>query len=546
MRYPQSKTENGALGKIPDGHDQYVGRIKKYFLIFLVMGIIFLIIGISNLGGYARDLYSSGRSGLFSLAYILEYSTKNENNILINNDGPAGSVTVLVYHGLLNEYDNSGINTTVKNFKDQMFSLKNAGYETISTEELLKFLRGEAELPKRSVMITFDDGRFDSYYNADPILRALGFKAVMFVISNYSLGSEQSSYYIGTEDIKRMAESGRWDIQPHTNDGHELYPIDQYGHTAPFFANTWWLPESGRNENDEEFKNRITGDMDTVKDSLEKVLNKEMIALAFPYGDYGQGSANTDPKKDIVLEEGGKRFNLLFHQYSPTVRFESNYFIEKDKTKNYFLLKRSVVEPSWNGEKLLSSLEASRAKDLPFIETFEKDSGWIKSWGTLTINSSLNDQNRYSEMVLSTEGPEHAGAAVILDGSRLWKDYILKTKLLVPNQNSAFAWVRFQNDENNAGCNMGNGFIHIEQVINGQHRVLKGVRGPEIIIPQEEFAFDVKVQGRKISCIVNGNTLVETDFLDLSLDRGGIGFKTWDNIPGMGLLVIKSIKVEPI
>ena len=73
-------------------------------------------------------------------------------------------------------------------------------------------------LPKRPILITFDDGRLDSYRGADKILAEHGFRATMFAIAGYV--EEDSPFYLNWDELRRMAKSRRWDVQEHAGIGH--------------------------------------------------------------------------------------------------------------------------------------------------------------------------------------------------------------------------------------------------------------------------------------------------------------------------------------
>ena len=70
-------------------------------------------------------------------------------------------------------------------------------------------MKGEKNLPEKSFLLTFDDGRKDSYYPVDPILKALDYRAIMFVISGRSLGDEKevSPFYLSSSELKRMQKA---------------------------------------------------------------------------------------------------------------------------------------------------------------------------------------------------------------------------------------------------------------------------------------------------------------------------------------------------
>jgi len=59
--------------------------------------------------------------------------------------------------------------------------LKRNGFESISLDELLRYLKGkEAFIPKHPVVITFDDGTIENYTIAYPALRRYGFTGTIF------------------------------------------------------------------------------------------------------------------------------------------------------------------------------------------------------------------------------------------------------------------------------------------------------------------------------------------------------------------------------
>lgn len=69
-------------------------------------------------------------------------------------------------------------------FKRQMLYLKYEGYTPISLDDLNENIKNISNnLPKKPVVITFDDGYMDNFENALPILREYNFPATVFVVS---------------------------------------------------------------------------------------------------------------------------------------------------------------------------------------------------------------------------------------------------------------------------------------------------------------------------------------------------------------------------
>ena len=171
----------------------------------------------------------------------------------INSEKTTKAIPVLVYHGITEESDN--INISLEIFKEQMFALKKAGYETVNMEDFKAFMKNEKELPEKSFLLTFDDGRRDSFYNSDPVFKALDYNAVMFVITLESINEEnsRSDYYLSKWELERTLKNDRWEIESHGRDAHRFYPIDESG-TYDHFFNKLWLANENRLESEEEFQ----------------------------------------------------------------------------------------------------------------------------------------------------------------------------------------------------------------------------------------------------------------------------------------------------
>jgi peptidoglycan/xylan/chitin deacetylase (PgdA/CDA1 family) len=65
-------------------------------------------------------------------------------------------------------------------FAEHMRYLKSAGYRPLRLADLIAFLQHERQLPRKSVLITFDDVSRDFLETVYPVLSELGFPAVLF------------------------------------------------------------------------------------------------------------------------------------------------------------------------------------------------------------------------------------------------------------------------------------------------------------------------------------------------------------------------------
>ncbi len=123
---------------------------------------------------------------------------------------------VLGYHELkpipLNEFD-----TTPEAFASQLDWLKDNGYETLSLEEFISYLKKDEGFPEKSVLITFDDGYNGIYYYAFPELKKRGMKAAFFITASTIGGIKGTKYpHITYEQLAEMAADGNMSIGSHT------------------------------------------------------------------------------------------------------------------------------------------------------------------------------------------------------------------------------------------------------------------------------------------------------------------------------------------
>jgi peptidoglycan/xylan/chitin deacetylase (PgdA/CDA1 family) len=221
-------------------------------------------------------------------------------------------VPVLLYHGIApvsgfaNETD-AEYGLDPQEFAKQMTLLDHAGYQTITLEQLVRFVAGEqVDLPPRPLLLTFDDARADSWTGGDGILEKLGFNAVMFVdVGRVEDGDPE---YLTWAELETVHESGRWDLQLHSGDGHRQieYAPDEFG---PFYA----YRESG--ESLEDWRDRVFSDIAWGGERLAAEISAyRPLGFAPPYGNYGQDGTNDERIPVELLAWLRDRYRVIFTQ----------------------------------------------------------------------------------------------------------------------------------------------------------------------------------------------------------------------------------------
>jgi len=134
-------------------------------------------------------------------------------------------VSVLMYHSIA--HNNVFFTIKPEVFEKQINYLKDNNYNVIKFSDLINILKSDKELPKKTIVLTFDDGYQDNYTNAFPILKKYNFSATIFLITglvNKEMNNSQniSLKIINWKQIQEMHQSGLIDFQPHTVNHQEL------------------------------------------------------------------------------------------------------------------------------------------------------------------------------------------------------------------------------------------------------------------------------------------------------------------------------------
>ena len=103
-------------------------------------------------------------------------------------------------------------------FVDQLGYLKANGYSVIDFRDLADFLAGRSTLPRKSVILSIDDGYRAAYDIAFPALKRAGMKVTVFVYSDF-IGAGAGLTWA---QMREMVDSGLVDIQPHSKSHGDL------------------------------------------------------------------------------------------------------------------------------------------------------------------------------------------------------------------------------------------------------------------------------------------------------------------------------------
>ena len=229
-------------------------RLIIIFSIILIISItllfIFLILRKENLlsiqDNYKNvDIYENSNADEF------KESLNEKEKVLV--EVKEAKVPTLMYHAITDDlsYIEYSINAvSPKTLEEQLKLLNDEEYETLFFDDL-----DEIYKYKKPVILTFDDGFYDFYENAFPLLKKYNIKATLFMVVNY-INCEN---YCTLDSLKEMRDSGLIKIESHTL-------------THPY------LTSLSKNDMEDQINRSYT--------LLFEYLGTTPQALCYPYGDY--------------------------------------------------------------------------------------------------------------------------------------------------------------------------------------------------------------------------------------------------------------------
>jgi peptidoglycan/xylan/chitin deacetylase (PgdA/CDA1 family) len=106
-----------------------------------------------------------------------------------------------------------------ENFQAQVDELKREGYEAVTLQRVYDAWKGKGSLPKKPIVLSFDDGYNSHFTNALPILKAKGWPGV----ENLQINQTQKD--LTPDKVKTMIAAG-WEVDVHTYSHPDLTTVD--------------------------------------------------------------------------------------------------------------------------------------------------------------------------------------------------------------------------------------------------------------------------------------------------------------------------------
>jgi glycosyltransferase involved in cell wall biosynthesis/peptidoglycan/xylan/chitin deacetylase (PgdA/CDA1 family) len=248
-----------------------------------------------------------------------------------------GRVVVLGYHaiadlsgeGMLAEYG-----VPPDQFAAQLDALRQAGWSFIDLDRLRAALRGDSELPRRALMLTFDDGYENVLTEGSPLLTSRGVPAVVFALA------------------ERIGGDNDWD-GPRRADSLPL--LDEEGLRSLAAAGVAIESHGGTHRRLTELDSaELEAELVGSRQRLRSIGLEEPVAFAYPYGVW-------DPRVAAAVRDAG--YEVAFTVSPGAVdRTENPYALPRvevlaaDAPRTVRIKARTATWPAWLRGGLLRML----------------------------------------------------------------------------------------------------------------------------------------------------------------------------------------------
>jgi peptidoglycan/xylan/chitin deacetylase (PgdA/CDA1 family) len=273
----------------------------------------------------------------------------------------SNAVLVLNVHAVMDGGESKGDNPEssvlpVRLFASDMQMLRDAGYRTVTPEQITAWREGVLDLPHDALLITFDDGRTDTVLNAAPILRRVGMGATVFAIGD---AWKRSPLYEASPEGLRSLQRQGWSIEAHASVPHSSIAAGG-GESLPYLSARRSV--DGRLESLGQFRSRAATEYRNARQAAEKIANRPVVAFAWPFGAYGADTRTNDRRiAAINLDEARRVYSLGFNEDGQTT------FGLLTRATDPMRIARFELVPTLSPRQLFERLELAIAASAPEV-----------------------------------------------------------------------------------------------------------------------------------------------------------------------------------
>ena len=186
---------------------------------------------------------------------------------------------VLMYHSILPPSVSAGTYIVSPDLLEQDLQyLQKEQYTTITVQNLIDYVNGRGGLPEKPIMLTFDDGYYNNYKYAFPLMKKYHMKSVF---SPIGICTEQFSKsdadhitysHVTWSELQEMISSGLVEVQNHTYDLHKSGKGKRLGSSKL------------RTESTAKYQSMLRSDLNKMQELVFQHTGVRMTAFTYPFG----------------------------------------------------------------------------------------------------------------------------------------------------------------------------------------------------------------------------------------------------------------------
>ena len=259
----------------------------------------------------------------------------------INLDETA--LTVIGYHEVapLEQALIADYAITPEEFNRHIDQLIQQNYHFVSVDQLIQASQHHTPLPSKPILLTFDDGYRSFYDYVYPVLSAKKIPAVLGVVGtwvesesglvNFGDRHVAREHFLSWTQLRDMQASGLVEVASHSYNLHRGLLGNPQGNSEPAAVTREYFPDTKRYENDKQYIARITRDLKTNSQLLQRHGIKSPRVMVWPYGRYNADTVKIAKQLGmpitLTLDEG-------LNHIDQSVSHLNRILVERQETAN--------------------------------------------------------------------------------------------------------------------------------------------------------------------------------------------------------------------
>ena len=201
---------------------------------------------------------------------------------------------VLNYHDIIDNKSTAddAVDLSQKHFEDQLQWLKTNNYNVISVQQLFDAAAGKTSLPKKAVVLTFDDGYQSFYTRVFPLLKKYHYTATVSLVGSWMVENANENKptkpLMSWAQIKELTQSGLIEIASHSFDLHKGILGNPQGNTQAAAVTRLYDDPMLIYENAADYQDRIQNDLLKSAELIFQHSGVRPRVMVWPYGEYNQ------------------------------------------------------------------------------------------------------------------------------------------------------------------------------------------------------------------------------------------------------------------